>query len=399
MELKRKKEEREELILKAEGILQKYVGKEDQYTAAIDNQVADIQHQVKVLDREISALEMQELRKAQALEVERGRPGYVSANHETADHHNRNTLILNDMARIAKSGPGAVGLSGYSKAITSTTGSASLENPSVVDDLIFELQSANELVTAGMQVINIENYRLSPKVTAYPTSVWQNGEGSEITLDSSLTIGSVKWQLSDIAVRIEASNQVLLDSSERAQRLIQESMRRQIQEDIGRAIFAGTGLNGEPTGIENFSGVLTHDHSSNTIQSWEPIITGVKKLLQANVRLSDIAVFFSPTVWAQLASMQSSGDGQALVLPKMLEGVRFMSATNLISEGYDTNTSTRVFMGDFSKLILGVQPGISMVLDQTRASHLSTQFILHMRADIQASHENAFLYIDNVTLT
>lgn len=383
-------------IAEVDKILKNFEGREDSYSDSDDRRVKAIQNEIRRLDQEIHSLEMDFLQKAQDMETRRGAPGYVAANRQTGT--GGNPYILADIAKSLKFGH-AADVSDRIKAVTSASGVAAIQDPSISDDILYALMANNELAMAGAQFVTIENYRQVPKVTTHPAVIWQDGEGTEITVDASLAIGSVKWDLKDLSLRLRVSNQFLMDTSERGRRLVQESMRQAIQDGIGKAVFTGTGANGQPAGIEKFSGLQTVDAQSGEMSDWSQIISAVKKLATANVPLSNISFFGSPEVWRQLASFTATvGDGQPLRLPEALKPIKFMSPTNLVPETYNTNTETAAFLGDFSKIVVGFQGAFEFVLDQTRAHHLETEFLIHMRCDVKATHEDNFCMIQDILI-
>ncbi len=306
--------------------------------------------------------------------------------------------LLAEIARSLKFGGEAKGISPEVRNLTSTTGASALQDPKLLDRVIFELQSSNELGAAGATFTRIENYSSVPKVTDYPSYQWQINEGDELAVDTNLTIGFKKWTLKDLAIRLRVSNQFLLDAGSRGQRIIEGSMRSQINQAIAQAVFTGSGTAGQPGGIETFTGIKTVDINPDAaITDWTEIIEAVRQLSAENVPISQLSAFFSPTGWAQLASFADT-TGQPLRKPALLEPVTFYNPTTLVLETYDTNTTTKFFLGDFSRLVIGFQGLFSFTLDQTRASHLETEFIVHMRLDVQATHENHFAQITGILI-
>ena len=335
-----------------------------------------IEHNARVLDRET-----------------KGSPG-----KSVYEKPKESNYFLADVARALKFGSEAKGISQEVRAVTSTSGSAAIQDPTVLDQIIFELQSENQIAEAGATFKRISNYEQMPKIEEYPNFHWQANEGDEIPVDTALQIGSVKWSLKDLAIRVRVSNQYLMDSVDGGKKTIQESMRRQINQGIAQAVFTGTGLSGQPGGIETFTGIQTVDVNPDAaLVDWSHIIDACRLLSAQNVPISNISAFFSPTGWAQLASFADT-TGQPLNKPELLKPVRFFNPTTLVLETYDTNTTTKMFLGDFSKLIVGFQGLFNITLDQTRAHHLETEFLVHLRMDAQATHENAFSQITGILI-
>lgn len=393
------KEKREDIFTKIDRIMKDHeVDSGRRWTAEIDREVAGMQEEIQKISDELKDLEKYERSLANGLDERSNMDGYLAANKQ-GEYRPTNKMVFADIARALKFGPGAKGLPENVKALTSTSGSAAIQDPAITSDIIWALQERNELTMAGVQFVNIENYRQTAKVTEYPAVNWQNGEGNQIPLDTALTISSVKWELKDMAIRIRVSNQFLMDSSDRGRRLVQESMRKSVQAGLGRAVFTGTGATGQPQGIENFSGLQEVDlGGGEQLDTWARIIQGVKKLADVNVPISSISAFGSPEVWKQMASMADL-NGQPIMKPELLKPVTFYNPTNFVPETYDTNTTTKLFLGDYSKIIVGLQGSFEFVLDQVRADYLETEFLIHLRADIKATHEDNFCQIKGILIS
>lgn len=311
----------------------------------------------------------------------------------------KESFVFADIARSLKFGGEAKDVPSEIRAVTSSSGSAAIQDPHVVDKIIYELQSSNQLAEAGADFRNITNYMQMPKVTTYPNYHWQASEGDEIPVDTAMVISSKKWELKDLAIRVRVSNQYLMDSGTRGRKLVERSMVKQINQAIAQAVFTGTGLSGQPGGIETFSGLQTVDIDPDAVMTdWEYIIDACRLLATVNVPISEISCFFSPTGWAQLASF-AAVDGQPLRLPKLLEPVRFFNPSTLILETYDSSTTTKFFLGNFNNLVVGFQGLFNITLDQPRANFLETEFLVHMRLDVQALYENNFCEISGILLS
>lgn len=398
-EIRRLKEARETAFLKADAVLKSCPGGEG-WNESKEKEFDRYQSEVEKLDRQIDSLEAQERKLARNLDAKRGKGNYISANHERWDEPRTGRNLLAQLARATKFGPGAAGLSEEIKAITSTSGSATLQDPTIMDELILELQAATQLTEAGVQFVNTENYRQIPKIEAYPAHVWQPAEGQEITLDSALTIGSIQWRLKDVAVRVRCSNQWLMDSSDRGTRLIQTAMEKAVNDAIFDAVINGSGSSGEPKGIRFFDNVQTYSipGGPQAITDWEPIVQAAAMLAATNVPLDQTSLFVSPNGWKQLALLSSTvGDGQPLQRPPMLP-TRIMNPTTHVLETFATNTETVMVMGDFSKVVVGMGPQMTLQLVEVRSAYLETEFLLHARVDIQSTHDNNFVVIDDILL-
>lgn len=397
--LKKYKEDRLDLLEQVDLIFKAHPDGEG-YTKAVDARVKKLQDEVQHLDKKISEIEFKEAEAGRELDRRRsGNPHYTPANRDHADGRKGGGNLLAQLAVGAKMGPGAPGLSDAVKAVTSTSGASALQDPAIIPDLIAELMPSNQLAEAGVQYVDIMNFRQIPKILSRPSHQFQDGEGTEINVDSSLSIGHVKWELKDCACLVTVSNQWLMDAVN-GYNLIQDTMRDAINVAIADAVFNGTGANGQPTGIRNMADVQTYSIPSGpaTITSWAPLIDASVLLAQTNTDLSKTSLFSSPIGWGMLTGLTAvGGDEQPLLYPPMLP-MRVMNPSTLIPENLAGDTETVMIAGDFRQVIVGMGPYVSVQLLESRAHFLETQFLVHVRFDVQCKYQPSLIVIDDILL-
>ena len=279
-----------------------------------------------------------------------------------------------------------------------SSGSALIQNPNVVDDIVYALQSSNPLVDAGVQFVNVENNRQVPKVTAYPAANWVTESSTLGATDP--TIGSIKWELKDIAVLVKVKNNVLYDAKADVQRLVSEVTQRAINDAILKAMFYGANGSNQPEGIDNFTDALKVDMGTNgaALQNYNPFISATRKLMDVNIVKKNISFIYNPSIAETIAGFVDT-TSQPLNAPKMIADLRHLETTAVKSDytqGSATDT-TRVYAGDFSKMVVGLGGSFSITLDQRYADELTTGFIVHTRIDMKPLFENAFCIIEGIT--
>ena len=291
-----------------------------------------------------------------------------------------------------------VGVETAEKRALVSSGSALIQNPQVVDDVVYSLQSSNPLVDAGVQFVNIDNNRQVPKISSYPVAAWIS-EGDQL-IATQPTITSVKWELKDLAVLIKVQNNVLYDAAVNTERMISEVANRAINDMLLKAVFSGSGANGEPLGIDNYQNVLTVDMATDgaTITDYTKHTEAVKKLLQTNNDLSKISFVQSPDVFQQVNDLQVElGNYQ---LPPFDYRTNRVFTSSVVKSDYQQGTTantTRIYVADFSKLVVGVGGEIMVKLSERYADHLQTAFIVHLRVDPKPIFENSFCIIRGIT--
>jgi HK97 family phage major capsid protein len=279
------------------------------------------------------------------------------------------------------------------RSLTSTSGTKLIPE-SRISDVIFDLTSQNQLFDgAGARAIEAEQNLQYPSLTGYPTHHWQSAELQQIP-DSAPVFSGIKVSLKDIAVRIIVSNQLLIDADVEVSAVLQQAMITAINQAILEAAFSGSGASGQPTGLDNLANVLTVDAQGDKLTNYRFHIEAVKKLLDANILLPNISFFASADSWSQLESLTDS-TGQPLRAPSSISDLRKFY-TSAIKTDYGTdNNKTKVYAGDFSRMVMAYQPAMQIYTDQNQ-DRLASTFITHFRLDFLYLSNDSFARIDNI---
>ena len=317
----------------------------------------------------------------------------------TKNNSYRSTSASNDVnfGSIFRALSGAKNVNDETRALVSS-GSALIQNPNVVDDVVYSLQSSNFLNDAGVQFVSTTNNRQVPKITAYPTAAWIT-EGNQVT-DTQPSIEALKWEFKDLAVLVKVQNNVLSDSAVNAENLINQVSTNAINDAILKAVLYGSGASGQPQGIDNFSGVQTVSMGVDgaSITDYTKHTEAVKKLLQTNNDLSKISFIQSPDVFEQVNNLfVDLGQYQ---LPPFGYRENSVFTTSAVKSDYTqgaTSNTTRIYAGDFSKMVIGVGDEISVKLVERYADYLQTAFLVHVRLDIKPLFEDSFCIIKGIT--
>lgn len=298
--------------------------------------------------------------------------------------------------------PNAKDIAPEIRALNSTGGSATIQDPNVSDDIIYRLSQANPLQSLGAQFLNLENNTQWPAVTANPTAYWV-AEGSEVTVDSALTITGRKIEYKDLAVRIRVSNQLLRDASGRAERLIENAAIMALDEAIQKAIYHGTGAgNNQPLGfiVESTQSVLsgvTEIDNAGAAYDFGTIVNAYKQLMDNNVPLDRIGLVTNPAVWAYINKVQDQNN--QYIIPPVDLNKTMWKYTSAISTTMDSSTTTCAILGQWDQLAIGFEPVFTIKADQPRSGYLETEFVFWTRVDLEVLNPSAFAVLHSLPLT
>ena len=335
---------------------------------------------------------LQELRHKRSI-LER----HTRSKNSRADFRTYGQESSNMIGQVFRALAGAKNTSDEARALVSS-GSALIQSENIVDDVVYSLQSSNFLEGAGVQFVSTTNNRQVPKISSYPSAAWIT-EGQQVS-DSQPSIEALKWEFKDLAVLVKVQNNVLHDSAVSVDGLINQVANSAINDAILKAVLYGSGSSGQPLGIDNYTSVLTVDMATDgaAITDYTKHTEAVKKLLQTNNDLEKISFVQSPTSFQQVNDLQVElGNYQ---LPPFDYRNNSVFTTSAVKEDYTqgaTSDTTRIYVGDFSKLVIGVGEEISVKLVERYADYLQTAFLIHMRVDIKPLFEDSFCIIKGIT--
>lgn len=260
------------------------------------------------------------------------------------------------------------------------------------------LRSFMVLEAAGMSTVTM-NARVNTmgRVVSDPTVGWR-AEGSELTA-SEPTFELQQLVANSLAVRARATAELAQDSPDFGNQLL-NIMGRAIAHEVDRVGLFGTGQNNQPTGIHNTAGIQTVA-AVGTPASYAPFVTGLQKLLEANVPLerAERNAIMSPRTWATLENLQATDD-QPLMRPRALDRMMFRPTTSVPNDlGVGSNESA-VIMGDFRDLVLGIrlEASVESLRLQSFAENLLIEFVGMTRVDFLARRPASFVELQGVTV-
>lgn len=152
-------------------------------------------------------------------------------------------------------------------------GLVGVETPDALD----VLRPASIVVRAGAQVHDVTGDVLLPRVTAAGTAYWLNGDGTGQATESQATIGALAMTPKSVVALTEISGQLMRQSNTDA--FLRREMVRTIGTALDAAVLAGSGVNGEPLGIHNSTGIDAQDGANI---EWADLVAMIEAVSEAN---------------------------------------------------------------------------------------------------------------------
>lgn len=252
-------------------------------------------------------------------------------------------------------------------------------------------RNQTRVIQAGATVIPMANKTLDvPVWQDDPTAAWRN-EGQEI-LPSDATLNRVRLDAKSLAGLTKVTRELLEDAPG-----IENELRRafaaQFALTVDHAALYGSGVDPEPRGVYNASGVehLTPWGANGGIPTnYDFLIDAVGALEDVNETPN--AQILSPRTGRTLGKLKDSTD-QPLRVPSALDNVRRLTTNQVptdrtLGTGVDTSD---VFTADWSYLYLGLRTSLQIqVLSERYAETGHIGLLCWWRGDIQVARPSAF---------
>jgi len=283
--------------------------------------------------------------------------------------------------------------------LTTGAGSNMVSTQLLVGQFIDMLRSKMTLANAGATVLSgLVGDIAIPKQSGTTTGYWVNGEGQAPTAESNPTIAQVTGTPHTAGGYTDITRRLLLQSSIDAQMLVQNDLVQVLARLIEVAAFAGTGADGEPTGLSGISGInnpsVTEDGAL-----YSEIVTFLTDIMTDNAEFDGQSWIMHPAVMGHLATrpMYESASSPAAAFGPMIADL--VSKTML---GYDLQATTNVsagnlWFGAWAQLIIALWSGVDLTVDPYTNSTTGTLRIVALQdADIMCRNAEAFAYDDDV---
>ena len=244
-------------------------------------------------------------------------------------------------------------------------------------------------IAAGMATVQMEADTLQiARVTADPTASWR-AENAEIA-ESEPTFGSFKLTATSLGVFCKVSQELVADAPNVGQ-VVEETLAKACGLALDYACLMGTGAL-EPMGIYNDSDV--QELTSIGVPDIDDFIDAVTAVREENHEPN--AAVLHPTYWGLMDKMKY-GDGYYVVPgPPAYANLKHLGSTQ-IPKTLGGGAESVGFVGDFTKLLLGVRQSVTLeasreASDSTSSAFRNVQIWIRaiLRADVCISYEKAF---------
>ncbi|NTI15679.1 phage major capsid protein [Agrobacterium rhizogenes] len=217
-----------------------------------------------------------------------------------------------------------------------------------------------------------------PRNVSGPNVTWSAGETDTIP-DSDATYDNVVLSGKSAVAEMRLSNKLVLQNSVSLQQVLSNDLAQSINLAIDKAAIAGTGLNGQPSGI-----LKAITQSTTTETDWSKIVAD---LLGAISIGNDAAtgVLISTALMNQLRKTAFDTTGQPIAIADLLHGFS-PAQTNQLA------TLTAI-AANWQSLLVGVWGGFRLLVDPySLSSNQQLKLVASATVDVAIRHPESFAW-------
>lgn len=258
--------------------------------------------------------------------------------------------------------------------------------------LIDALRAASVVVQAGARTVPLDTNSVAvAKLLTDPVPAWRAENGA--VNESDPTFGQVLFEPKSLAVMTKISLELMQDSVNIATEL-PRILAAALALELDRVALLGSGSAPEPRGIANVSGIGT-TALGGAFANYAPVLTARTGILTRNGGMPG-AVIMNPRDEGALSGWTDS-TGQPLNQPRALDGMKFLTTTSIPTNGGTGTDESTMFVGDFTKLLIGMRQDIRIeILRERYMDSMQYALVAHLRADVAVEHAAAFHTITGV---
>jgi HK97 family phage major capsid protein len=242
---------------------------------------------------------------------------------------------------------------------------------------------------AGVQIMSglVGNVDI-PKQTGASTAYWLSTETTDVT-ESAPTFGQVLLSPKSVGAYVDITRRLAIQSTPAADNLVMNDIVRVLGLGIDRAVFHGTGEDGQPSGI----GKVAAGEFTGAAFSWILAISAVTDVMDANADVPGMNWVTNPVGWGVLKTREKGTAGYPTYLcgdDDRMAGFPVLHSTQI--------TAANLFFGDFAQAILGEWGVLDLNVDTASLSKSGGIRIVGFQSvDVAVRQAGAFTLADDLS--
>ena len=225
-----------------------------------------------------------------------------------------------------------------------------------------------------------------PFISAPAVAAWLGAEG-DAAAESEPTFGLRQADPKTIGVRANVSRKLLKMGGPLADQMVRRDQLDAIGRGLDKAILAGTGADGQPSGLGTVAGTVS---MSGTSLSFATIADGIRQVLAAGARMSSLRFIVGTQTFEVLSTRERAAGSGFIIEAGQLAGIP-------VSVSAEAPTDA-LYLGDWSRIVVPIYGAIE-VFTNPFVSPQSGTVQVHVLADVDVliPLPGAFLKAASVT--
>ena len=270
---------------------------------------------------------------------------------------------------------------------TATAGGNTVATDLLADSFIERLEK--NMVTAQVATIlrGLSGDVAIPRNSGTNTAGWISAEGGDSTV-SDASFAQVSLTPKTVGGYSDISRRLLIQSSMDIEAFVRNDLASRIAQAMDAAALNGSGSSGQPTGIENTSGVNTATVATDGDPTFAEMV-GFETAVADDEALAGRLAYMTTTavVGNMKVKIFDSGSGRTVMENGMSNGREVFVSNNM--------SANQIFFGNWSDLLIGFFGGLDVNVDTATGSRAGTVRIVALQdADIAVRNAVSFCIWD-----
>lgn len=247
-----------------------------------------------------------------------------------------------------------------------STGGKLVENSLLSGSFIDMLRNRALMMQIGTVMTGLTGNVAIPRQTGAATAYWLDESGA--ATESAPALDQMALSPKTVAAYTDISRRMLLQSSIDVEMFVRSDLASVLALAIDAAAIAGTGANGQPTGILNTSGIgLVALGTDGAAPTWASQIALESAVAASNADIGSLKYITNAKGRGKLKTVEkATGTAQFLWGEgNMINGYEVLATNQIpsnLTKGTGTNLSAEIF-GNFSDLIIGLWGSLDINVD------------------------------------
>ncbi len=270
--------------------------------------------------------------------------------------------------------------------------------PELSARVIDRVRNQMQVMRAGATTVPMQTQQMYLARLSGPASASWKVESQPIA-DSTPTFERIVLTAKTLPVLVKISAELFEDLSPEATATIERELSLTLSLELDRACLRGSGVDPEPTGIRNQSGVtITSLGGSGATPNWDNMIDAVAAVRAGNIE-PDAILWASRT--QQTLDKVKDSQQRYLVPPVSLAEIPRLVTNQIptnLTAGANTDAS-EIYVGRWSDLLVGIRTDLRFqvrVLNERYIDNLEYGLLCFIRADTALAHPAAFNVVTGV---